>query len=1227
MNSSDTETCPECGQGAIGNAHLIFHELYCYHTYILSPPSPQNAKQREKDEYMAEKIVKPLESNGFKCYYGSRDIYGGEHVISALSKPITIIPTTIIPVYRDRIFSAFRNLLLRVDYLDRIVFLTFDSTPIMPPAVAKNSYSIAINDPYLLPKLMKTITKKAQQIPIHVRKRKFELSDPESTVSSMSFPFRRSDTSRISFRIKHLPVATVFEGSAAFAEIPRLDGNLLLQSTNITASPHDLLSFCHSSNVIMRQGAAKNLARTIREDIANFSNNANLEEFENQIRHLRQKQNTMELEQLYFWISAAIFYRIYKYHDSNLKMKMKMLTLSKCKASKNRCEQICQETYHKLTASLHAKMKIWPNKLDNNDQYVKKFDNCLSMIDPKLSEKVATPPVALTKILSNLPWDIKHIFIVAICEKLFQKKYTDSSVLLFSQICDFIGKKHWTMFIDVIERVTEYMLGTYTKEPLLACLKILRNIVTWNLRRRRRKDDKLNFVVKQIISKLVYHPVDKVRNDVVSLVFGDISNPVDISQLGSCYIKVSEDLVESCIREHLLYSFPALTVHDQVPIDSPHILMFEAKTPESDSLLYVFRQRTLNDILNTNSTDAAYQSFQEMLTAIKICQGQDNIVALRNAPSNGVLPFCVVEHGKSLLSFLHEKENQLSWIQMIDILIDITKAIHHCHKNNVILREITPASFVILPRGNGSLQTKLASFQYAKCLFNEEPNNEVVEYIDDINFLCVQGDRTEVIAAYFSPPETLRDKTFSKYSEAWMLAATFLSILLYGKSPFQELAHLSVIQFVKEIIAGHNASIPSFLPQDLSEILSTNLNVTVKERMMTETILNKLEMCKNKLGTRQDTVPAEKTVCCYINSEDILRGYIDEEQFVTEQNEDPKEEICKDNVELVNDQLIETVTMKMSLNTRRILQQLNHENILTVNEIKSKHYKTILISKLCDGYKCQLSKVSSDTGIDQLFSYFEQITLALFRLHNHNIVHCDLRCDHIYINQEKGTVKVSHFARAMSLEGRQTYAFKMMPRGAEKWSPPEVRANQMYSKASDIFSLAVVFWEAISIQNNEIYANHPLEPFHQCKVYMEAYAEVNIHNWNDGINKMLKCMQKCWHPNPTKRPTLNMIMEVIKQIRGKSEQNRSSTQEHKLEEEYGIEETSLEDVYDTVIENAVSDFSIHYFWSKIVNQFETSRGIESNTTAFIESKETCNYEDVGLSTTKAIRRSAPINLL
>ncbi|KAM5140443.1 uncharacterized protein ACMZJ9_014287 [Mantella aurantiaca] len=1219
MNSSDTEICPDCGQQAFRNAGLIFHELYCYDVYIVSAPSPLNPKQREIDEYMTEKIVKHLELNGFKCYHGSRDIYGGEHVISALSKPITIIPTTIVPVYKDKIFSEYRNLLLRVEYLDRIVFLMFDSTQIEPPAVS--SFSIAISDPYLLPRLMKTITAKTKQIPLDIRKRKLELSNSESALSSTAStfqrnsPFRRSDISRISFRIKP---STVFE-----------DGDMLLQSFSTTVSPHELLSFCHSSSLITRQVAAKTLARRIRRDIVDFSKNDNLEDFENQIRYLRHKQNIVDFEKLYFWISAAIFYRIYSYNDFTLKVHMKMLTLSKCKSSKNGFELLCQEIYYRLTASLHAKMKIWPNRLDNNDQYIKKFEDCLSMIDPNLSEELAAPPDALTKILCSLPLEIKHIFVVAIAEKLFQKKYTESSVSFFSQICNIIGKKHWSVFIDVLERVTEYMLGTYTKEPLLVCLQILKNIVTWKPRRRsKKKDDKLNFVLKQMISKLVYHPVDKVRNYVSSLVFGEGSIPVDISQLGICYLRVSEDLVEGCIREHLLHSYPVLAIYDKVPIDSPHTLRFEAKTPEGDSLLYVFRQKTLNNVLNTNSTDAAYEGFQEMLNSIKICQGQDNIVSLRNVSSNGVLPFCVVEHGKSLLTFLHEKENQLSWIQMIDILIDITKAIHHCHKNNVILREITPASFIIVPRENGSLQTKLACFLYAKRLANEEPNNEAVEYIDDINFLCVQGDQTDAIAVYFSAPETLQYKTFSKYSEAWMLAATFLSILLYGKCPFQELSHLSVLQFVNEIINDHTVSIPRFLLKDLSEILSTNLNVTVQERMMTESLLNKLETCKSELGTRMDIVPAERTVC-YINSDDILRGYIDKGHFVKEHCGDPNERIYMDNAKLVNEKLIETVSVRMSLNTKRKLLQLVHENILSIEEITSEHYITIMISKPFDGHKCQLSNVKSDIDKDQLFSYFEQITLALIELHNHNIVHCDLRCDNIYINQEKGTVKVGHFGRAVSLESRQTYAFKMMPSGTEKWSAPEVRVNQMYSKASDIFSLAALFWEAINLQNVEIYVNYPLEPFHQCTKYMEEYAEITIpDNWNNGIIKILKCMQKCWNPNQTKRPTLDVILDVIQQTRDNG-QYRSTDEDHEqdLELEQETEETTREYVYETVIDKSEPEFSIDYTWKKVVNEFESAHQIESNTTHFIEVKETCSYDDVGLPTTRTNTRSNPNNVL
>lgn len=155
---------------------LTFHELFCYDFYVVSAPYKQNSTQVQIDMEMTEKIVKPLEQLGYKCYFGSRDIPGGEFLIQALSNPITIIPITIVPVYKDRDFSAIRNLLIRPDYLDRIVFVCFDSTPIEPPAVSKNTYSISISDPILLQKLVKTIQTKCSQIPLNYRKRKFEMS-------------------------------------------------------------------------------------------------------------------------------------------------------------------------------------------------------------------------------------------------------------------------------------------------------------------------------------------------------------------------------------------------------------------------------------------------------------------------------------------------------------------------------------------------------------------------------------------------------------------------------------------------------------------------------------------------------------------------------------------------------------------------------------------------------------------------------------------------------------------------------------------------------------------------------------------------------------------------------------------------------------------------------------------------------------------------------------------
>lgn len=59
------------------------------------------------------------------------------------------------------------------------------------------------------------------------------------------------------------------------------------------------------------------------------------------------------------------------------------------------------------------------------------------------------------------------------------------------------------------------------------------------------------------------------------------------------------------------------------------------------------------------------------------------------------------------------------------------------------------------------------------------------------------------------------------------------------------------------------------------------------------------------------------------------------------------------------------------------------------------------VSDAFDGHVCALSDTNQEISEDQLFSYFKQLTLGLQELHKHNIVHCDLRCSHIYVNPDE----------------------------------------------------------------------------------------------------------------------------------------------------------------------------------------------------------------------------------
>lgn len=73
--------------------------------------------------------------------------------------------------------------------------------------------------------------------------------------------------------------------------------------------------------------------------------------------------------------------------------------------------------------------------------------------------------------------------------------------------------------------------------------------------------------------------------------------------------------------------------------------------------------------------------------------------------------------------------------------------------------------------------------------------------------LCLNtGDSEEPLSIYFSAPESLQYHIFSAFSDAWAVAATSYSILLYGGQTYFELRYLPVSRFIGEVSRFHRGS-------------------------------------------------------------------------------------------------------------------------------------------------------------------------------------------------------------------------------------------------------------------------------------------------------------------------------------------------------------------------------------------------------------------------------------
>ena len=206
-----------------------------------------------------------------------------------------------------------------------------------------------------------------------------------------------------------------------------------------------------------------------------------------------------------------------------------------------------------------------------------------------------------------------------------------------------------------------------------------------------------------------------------------------------------------------------------------------------------------------------------------------------------------------------------------------------------------------------------------------------------------------------------------------------------------------------------------------------------------------------------------------------------------------------------------------------VLNQMQHSNIVLFVESFVESSKLNIVMEYADGgdlssFVQTYKKARKRIKESDLMRIFVQITLALKHVHEHNILHRDLKSQNIFLTR-KGIVKLGDFGIAKVLENTD-FAKTMI--GTPYNMSPEICDNKRYGRAADLWALGIVLYELIMLDMpfnanslpgliRNIIQKEP--PFHT--IPMSIYTK-----------SLKQLVQSLLQKNPEDRPSLRQIVRT-----------------------------------------------------------------------------------------------------
>ncbi|CAB4415462.1 unnamed protein product [Rhizophagus irregularis] len=202
------------------------------------------------------------------------------------------------------------------------------------------------------------------------------------------------------------------------------------------------------------------------------------------------------------------------------------------------------------------------------------------------------------------------------------------------------------------------------------------------------------------------------------------------------------------------------------------------------------------------------------------------------------------------------------------------------------------------------------------------------------------------------------------------------------------------------------------------------------------------------------------------------------------------------------------------------------------DNVQSKNY--LLVMEYADSgpLKNYLKKNFNNLTWNDKYNLAYQLACAVSCLHNEGIVHRDLHSGNVLVHQN--TIKVSDFGLSKRIESSsntQSKLFGIIPYvDPKKFSGRRKNKNstQIFSlnEKSDIYSVGVLFWE-ISSGQPPFYTKGETYDVDLAIEISQGLREEPIPNTPEDY---IKIYTECWNGEPDNRPTINQVLERLKEI-------------------------------------------------------------------------------------------------